>query len=356
MNTAVNQIKLLLLLLAIGLGITGCQLFRGDEGEATATLDVTQAYQTVNARLTQAVGETPSATMGPSATATSIASRTPTLGTPTATSTPISQIPTNDGSCTNRAAPGVPIDVTIPDDTEMVPGQEFTKTWRLQNAGTCNWTQEYVIAYFSGEPMGADSSLKLSQAVPPGTSVDISVDMVAPLNPGSYQGNWKLRTGTGDWFGIGPNYDAPFWVRITVISQPTAAPTASRGAPTATATPSVLASDSVIMQPGDGLDLDTADLNGGAGDDLDYVQIADNLHQLQVVGSTRLSVYGAAQPSVSDCQSASITASFVNVEAMPPGTYLCYRTGLGWIGRAMVFDFNESDAELTLEILTWSAQ
>jgi hypothetical protein len=42
----------------------------------------------------------------------------------------------------------------------------------------------------------------------PGQTVEITVDMVAPLKPGTYQGNWKLRNASNVLFGIGPNGSA----------------------------------------------------------------------------------------------------------------------------------------------------
>ena len=343
-----------LFMLVVCVGVSGCQLFRGEDTESTPTLDVTQAYQTVNAKLTQAVAETPSRTIQPTASATSVTQGTPTGLTPSATATNTGQPVATEGNCENRAAPGVPIDVTIPDDTQMTSGQEFTKTWRLQNSGTCTWTREYAVAHFSGDPMGAPTSVRLSQEVPPGRTIDISVDMVAPANGGSFQGNWKLRSAAGTWFGIGPNYDSAFWVRIIVTALPTATPSAIQGTPAATPTAPVLVSGTVDLLPGDTLDLDNAQVNAGSGADLNYLQVADGLHQLQAVGSARLGVFGAVQPGFAECQSASPSATFVNVEALPPGTYLCYRSGLGWPGRAMVSDFDAGDAALRLEIITWS--
>jgi len=117
------------------------------------------------------------------------------------------------------AAAGVPIDISIPDDTPLLPGQPFTKVWRLQNVGGCTWTREYTVALFSGEGMGAQAILPVPGDVPPGQTVEISVDMVAPQMPGKHQGNWKLRNPSNNWFGIGPNGSAPFWVRI-VVKQP----------------------------------------------------------------------------------------------------------------------------------------
>jgi hypothetical protein len=42
------------------------------------------------------------------------------------------------------------------------------------------------------------------------------VDLVAPLETGSYQGNWKLRNVKGDGFGVG-EFSKPFWVQINVV-------------------------------------------------------------------------------------------------------------------------------------------
>jgi hypothetical protein len=109
----------------------------------------------------------------------------------------------------------------------MRPGQEFTKIWRLQNAGACTWTEGYLVGLFSGSAMGAGESLSLGKTVLPGGSVEIVVDLVAPLRAGKYQGNWKLRSTNGKWFGIGPNGGAPFWVRIEVVAPPTSSTSAT---------------------------------------------------------------------------------------------------------------------------------
>jgi hypothetical protein len=46
--------------------------------------------------------------------------------------------------------------------------------------------------------------------------IDVSVDLVAPGEIGSYEGNWKLRNVKGEGFGIG-EYDKAFWVKINVV-------------------------------------------------------------------------------------------------------------------------------------------
>jgi hypothetical protein len=108
-------------------------------------------------------------------------------------------------------------DVTIPDEMDLSPGEAFTKTWRLQNIGSCPWTIGYLLYFESGNIMGGPTSQYLtSEPVFSGELIDISVDLVAPEEIGTYQGNWKVRNVKGEGFGIG-NEDKPFWVKITVV-------------------------------------------------------------------------------------------------------------------------------------------
>lgn len=108
-------------------------------------------------------------------------------------------------------------DVTIPDEMDLAPGQAFTKTWRLQNAGSCTWTIGYLIYFESGNIMSGPTSQYLtSQPVLPGETIDVSIDLVAPEETGTYQGNWKLRNVKGEGFGIG-EYSKSFWVKINVV-------------------------------------------------------------------------------------------------------------------------------------------
>ncbi|MBP6069080.1 MAG: hypothetical protein KA465_02340 [Anaerolineaceae bacterium] len=194
--------------------------------DTTDTPDAEGIIQTVVAQVTQDFLQT------------LVAFQTATLpleptGMGTATPTPIPTIarspqpdvtPSQAGEC-NRVAAGVPFDVTIPDDTIMQPGQSFTKTWRLVNNGTCKWTRLYAVVFFSGNPMGAHQTNYLNAEVLPGQSIDVSVEFIAPFEPGMYQSNWMLQSQAGELFGLGPNGDAPFWVRIHVVGPPTSTPT-----------------------------------------------------------------------------------------------------------------------------------
>lgn len=114
-------------------------------------------------------------------------------------------------------------DVTIPDSTLLAPGAGFTKTWRLRNVGRCTWTTAYSLVFYSGEQMGAPTSVNFPWSVAPGQTVDLSVNMVAPPSAGEYRGFWILRNASGALFGIGQNADMPFWTTIKVAGEAPAA-------------------------------------------------------------------------------------------------------------------------------------
>jgi len=352
-----NYLALLLLVLVVVFAGLIVFILRGfgqslfGAGDTTPTLNITQAYDTVNAKLTLAVAQTPGATPSPLYTITPLVSSTQATFTATITSTPV--VDTPSPGC-NLAAPGIPLDVTIPDDTQMTPGQAFTKTWRLQNVGECTWTTEYSLVFASGDAMSAPSSVLLPSETAPGGTVDVSVDMVAPLEPGLYQGYWKLMSSSGQEFGIGANGDSPFWVRIVVIEGPTPTYTEAPVTPTITPTPGVLFSGVVNLVPGDGLDLETGSINSGSGEDVIFVKVAEGTHQLQTLGNALLGVFGESEPDYGECKASNPSGKYINVEAISPGTYLCFLTGSGLPARALISNFNSGTATLSMEILTWS--
>ncbi|MEW6241651.1 MAG: NBR1-Ig-like domain-containing protein, partial [Chloroflexota bacterium] len=72
------------------------------------------------------------------------------------------------------------MDVTVPDGTILAPNTPFTKTWRLKNIGTCTWTTAYALVYGYGDMMSAPPVVYLPHDVPPGATVDVSVQMTTP--------------------------------------------------------------------------------------------------------------------------------------------------------------------------------
>ena len=182
----------------------------------------TNNNQTFDRNLPQAtaVGMVVSEVVPPStSTASPAPSETATLE-PTSTITE-TQSPTATDSLATESLDGCDVagfvaDVTIPDGTELEPGAKFTKTWRLKNDGTCTWTSDYKLYFYSGNKMGGpDSQRMVSIPVPPGTLIEISVDLIAPEEGGKYTGYWALKNAAGVHFGIGP-YKNPIYVEINV--------------------------------------------------------------------------------------------------------------------------------------------
>ena len=98
---------------------------------------------------------------------------------------------------------------TIPDNTKFSAGDTFTKSWTLKNTGTCDWNTDYRLSFKSGDKMGAESYVKISEETDPGETIKIEVDMTAPASKGTYKGIWQMETNKGIKFG-------QVWVQIIV--------------------------------------------------------------------------------------------------------------------------------------------
>jgi hypothetical protein len=166
-------------------------------------------------------------------TAEALPTATPTLE-PTATSTPTPEItptltgtdtegtPTDDGAPAATVAPTNPpgggTNAAMwrandpPDNTNFSPSEEFTVTWTIENVGSSNWSTQYYIQFSSGEAMGVEQDTKvfLPYPVAPNTSMQISVDFVAPEETGEKRSDWKLFDAAGNAF-----YD--FYIIIDVV-------------------------------------------------------------------------------------------------------------------------------------------
>ena len=208
-------------LLVLGLAVlvlAGCNPAPAPSGDPVAT--IVALTQTAMASLAASPSPQPAATEP--ATSTSEPSISPTTEpSPTVTSTPqpsATPTPTPELDCTDQAKF---VSETVPDGTIFATGQTFTKTWTLQNTGTCTWTKEYALVLAEGDAMGGQSPQSLPRNVPPDSSLELSVDLTAPEKPGSYQGDWILRDPSGKQFGLGKNADKSFWVKIEVAQSST---------------------------------------------------------------------------------------------------------------------------------------
>lgn len=110
-------------------------------------------------------------------------------------------------------------DVTIQDDTQLKPGEKFTKTWEFKNNGTCPWIN-YKLTFNAGDQMNAPLSAPIPDTAPK-EMVQASVELTAPSSNGTYTGYFTLNDANGRDIPIG--IEKNFWVRIVVGSGSAAA-------------------------------------------------------------------------------------------------------------------------------------
>jgi hypothetical protein len=130
----------------------------------------------------------------------------------TLTGTPLTQVA--GGFCTPGASL---VGETIPDLTIVQPGATFTKTWQLQNTGTCTWDTNWQLVYYSGDRMDGLTVYNLPEPAQPGEVLDIPIILRAPADNGNYTGQWMLKSPWGQTFGVG-SYSVPISVSIVVGS------------------------------------------------------------------------------------------------------------------------------------------
>lgn len=199
-----------ILSLAVLMISTGCGATSPEATPTDAVVAVyTQAAATAFAALTQTAQYfTP--TPEPTATFTPLPP-TPTPdanATPTATATSFTLPPLGGGQPT-LAGPlcddmVFEADITIPDYTEMTPGQTFVKTWKVRNNGTCAWDDGYYLGFAYGDLLGGSPWYIVFEKdyVDPGEAIYISIPMVAPNDPGTYYGHWRMVNDRNTGFGM----------------------------------------------------------------------------------------------------------------------------------------------------------
>ncbi len=218
--------KPLAAILVLALTMTGCGLLPGTGGVSTpdqAQIS-TLVAGTVAAQATQAVLETmiadltqialPTNTSQPTFTPTATFTPVPPTATPVPPTVTPTPIPCNAASFIK--------DVTIADWSSIYAGESFVKTWQIKNVGSCSWTKDYKIFFFGGNQMGAGAVIAFPKVVNPGETVNLSVSMVAPSDPGNYSGSWMLKAANGAVFGVGNTYNVPLTVNIKVAKIPAA--------------------------------------------------------------------------------------------------------------------------------------
>jgi uncharacterized protein YkwD len=168
------------------------------------------------------------------------ASPIPAASAESPTPTPQATRPPNAADCTNSAS--FVADVTIPDNSEVIGGANFTKTWRIQNTGTCIWAGDYTLTHYSDQRMNAPASVALPVTFP-GQTADISVELTAPTALGTHRANFVIKNPAGLIMKI--NDDSRLWLIINVKIAATAtfpaAATAAGSSPASGATATIAA-------------------------------------------------------------------------------------------------------------------
>ncbi len=92
-------------------------------------------------------------------------------------------------------------DLTIPDHTALKPGQSFTKTWLVQNSGTCTWQSGFKFSLVGGVAMGI-TSISLNPTVAPSGRIPLSISLTVPTDQaGTLIGTWRMSDQDGNFFG-----------------------------------------------------------------------------------------------------------------------------------------------------------
>ena len=138
---------------------------------------------------------------------------------PTATETepPVAQVTNAEGTaielCDKYGWDLNTIDVNYPDNTVVTPGEEFTKTWKIKNTGSCAWGGGYALVYSYGEKMNG-AFVPFASVIAPGEETEVSVSFKAPDLPGTYFSFWTMQNPKGVTF-LG-NDNKALYVQIIV--------------------------------------------------------------------------------------------------------------------------------------------
>jgi hypothetical protein len=142
--------------------------------------------------------------------------------TTTETSLPVAQVTNAEGTtvalCDKYAWDPDTVDVNVPDNTVMSPGQEFIKTWKIKNIGTCAWGEGYELV-FSYSSLPNDDALNgvaqpLGASIASQQEVEVSVQFTAPDLPGTYFSVWTMENPAGIAFS--GNDNKSLYVQIVV--------------------------------------------------------------------------------------------------------------------------------------------
>ena len=199
------KLKILSLTIMAALVLSACGASTPPAPTPDVQLAYTSAAQTVVAEFTlTAAAFTP--------TPEPLPSETPTLEPPTPTEGVVLPVVTDASGvavtvtptkvlCDDMSFDLATVDVNIPDGTTMTPGQEFVKTWKVKNIGSCVWGAGYGLMYAKYTYQMSGVPQPLAGVVEIGQEVEVSVSFKAPDKAGEYLSAWQMANAQGIPFG-----------------------------------------------------------------------------------------------------------------------------------------------------------
>jgi len=253
-----------------------------------------------------------------------------------------------------KAVAGSPFDITIPDGTRLSPGESFLKTWRIMNVGTCEWTSDFSLVWVYGDQLGSVQQKHLKMTVFPGQEVDLTVEMTAPMVPGTYRSYWMLQDDMGTLFGIRPANDSTFWVSVEVVELVTPTPT---NAPSPTITVSIYQYGNAQFFAGEYFNLDTGKVTEIAGADLILRKTYTSEYVLSPVNGVRVSEFGSTIPTLKDCMNQELgddTFIQIKVGNLESSNYYCFITDQELPGYLIIRKYDMIESRITLDYVVWA--
>lgn len=141
------------------------------------------------------------------------------------TASPLPDSTTTSTAAPLVSAPGCTVSARLvseapPDNVLLRRGENFWKTWSLENTGTCAWDQTYKLVFASGDLMGGLTSYPFPELVRPGETKQVSIYLKAPDVAGTFTGYWSIQTPWNTYLGVGPD-NIPFYVKVAVTDAST---------------------------------------------------------------------------------------------------------------------------------------
>lgn len=196
--------KLIVTAILITMLVSACGSSNTPTPESTPDVAAvrTSAVSTVLSELTlTAAAFTPTQPSAPTETSAPVAEVTN-----TATQAPVAQVTNALGTpqalCDSLGIDPATVDVNVPDGTTMSPGQDFVKTWRVKNNGSCPWGAGYKLVYAGYADDMKGQFQPMTQVIQPGEEVELSVQFKAPDKTGEYLSAWQMQNPKGITFPI----------------------------------------------------------------------------------------------------------------------------------------------------------